>query len=158
MQAESFNRLRKERRRKNPDQSKEGKLKRHAQPTSLAPSKHILHQPYPPHTNTHLLPSSHSHACLSITSSQKTPNPRLFWNNRVWGKSQKAWNLSRKSHNGQNAWNLTRKSHNGKKTWNLTRKSPWVKKHESPYGNLMKSHKEISYPKCTAQSMKSHKG
>ena len=52
---------------------KERNLKLHQQPTTLAPSQHILPITPPP-----FLPNSNSHACLCITSSPLTPNPRLF--------------------------------------------------------------------------------
>ncbi len=57
MEPESFHRQREQQRRKNPDPNtvarKDGKLKLHAQQTSLAPSKHIPHQ-LPP-TRSHEL-------------------------------------------------------------------------------------------------------
>ncbi len=52
MEADFIHSQRKKRRRKNPDHNtvagNEGKLKLHAQPTTLAPSQYIPHQPPPP--------------------------------------------------------------------------------------------------------------
>jgi hypothetical protein len=59
---------------KNTVAGNDGKLKLHAQPTTLAPSQHNSHQPpLPP-----LLPNSLSHACLCITSSPPTTTPDYF--------------------------------------------------------------------------------
>ncbi len=97
-EAEFIHRQPKKRRRKNPDQ-------KIPWPAKKANSNFMHNQLLSSLFNIFSITSP------SLTSSPPTPNPRLFGNNCVWDKGQKAWNLKRKSHNGQKAWNIIRTSH-----------------------------------------------
>jgi hypothetical protein len=97
-EAELIHSQRKERRWKNPDQNtmadNEGKLKLHAQPDTLAPSRHISHPSPPLFSQTHS--RMHDFAIISPPPSLAS-NTHFVRNNSVWDKDQKARNLIRKN-------------------------------------------------------------